>query len=107
MATEKFVKLGTKWVIDKDPNDVLDYTLDFANFLALSGADTITSISTIVTGGLVVDSSLHTDTEAVVWLSGGNPTVDGDYASLTVRITTVNNPARIVDRTVHFNILER
>lgn len=107
MSTEKFVKLGSRWVIDKDPNDVLDYTLDFTDFLALSGGDTITSVVPTVTGGLVVDSSLHTATEAIVWLSGGTLTVDGEYASLTVRVTTINSPNRIVDRTVHFNIIEK
>lgn len=106
MATEKFRLRGTKWVIDKDPNAELDYTADFYKFLNPVG-DTIVSATVVVTGGLVVDSIEITPTTVVAWLSGGDVTVDGEYASATFRITTDNVPPRIDDRTLFFNILER
>lgn len=106
MATEKFIKRGSKWVIDKDPDAVLDYVVDFTEFL-LPDTDSITSVAVVTTGGLVADSYSHDGQKVTVWLSGGDITVDGEYASATVRITTVNNPARIEDRTMYFNIIEK
>ena len=106
MAIEKFRLRGTKWVIDKDPNAELDYTADFSKFLNPVG-DNIVSAEVLVTGGLVVDSIEITPTTVVAWLSGGTPTVDGEYASATYRIVTDNVPPRIDDRTLYFNIIER
>lgn len=105
MATDKFVQKGTKWVIDKDPDAVLDYTIDFLKWLA--PGDAIASAIVLVTGGLVVDSIVFTGTAVVAWLSGGTLTVDGGYASATYRVTTINNPERVDDRTVYFNVKPR
>lgn len=106
MATDKFRLKGSKYVIEKDPDAVLDYTVDFTAFL-VPVADTIADLEVIVTGGLVVDSFSFTDTLAIAWLSAGDPTVEGAYASATYRITTSNTPPRIEDRTVWFDIKER
>ena len=106
MALEKFTLRGSKYVIDKDPNAVLDYTVDFSKML-VPLEDAITSATVTVTGGLVVDSVTYTDYTVTAWLSGGTITVEGAYASATFKFTTVNNPARIDERTVFFNVLER
>jgi hypothetical protein len=108
MSTVKFVKRGSKYVIDKDPDSSLDYVADFSEFL-LSDTDSIASVATETYGGVTVDSTeiAPGGQEVVVWVSGGTPTVDGDYAYVTVRITTVNNPARIEDRTMYFNVVEQ
>jgi hypothetical protein len=106
MSTEKFKLKGTKYVIEKDPNSVLDYTVDFTDFLDPVNDD-IASLTVTATGGLVVDSSLFTAKTAVAWLSGGTLTVAGDYASATYRITTSNTPPRTEDRTIWFDVKER
>ena len=67
----------------------------------------IASASVLVTGGLVVDSVVFNASTITAWLSGGNLTVEGAYASATYRFTTVNNPARVDERTVYFNVKER
>lgn len=106
MATDKFRLRGTKYVIDKDPQEVLDYTVDFSRILD-PVTDTIATATVTATGGLVVDSVTHTADLVTAWLSAGSLTVDGDYASATYRITTVNAPARIIERTVYFDIKQR
>jgi len=106
MATDKFRLKGNKYVIEKDPNAVLDYTVDFTAFLA-PVSDEIADLEIIVSGGLVVDSFSFTATHAIAWLSAGDLTVEGAYASATYRITTTNTPPRIEDRTVWFDIKER
>jgi hypothetical protein len=106
MAIDKFRLKGNKYVIDKDPNSHLDYTLDFSDFLTPVG-DSIASVQVFVEGGLVVDLITNTTLTATAWLSGGDITQDGDYASATFRITTSHNPPRIEDRTVYFNVLQR
>lgn len=106
MATDKFRLRGTKWVIDKDPQEVLDYVVDFSRILN-PVTDTIATASVTVTGGLVVDSVVHTSNLVTAWLSAGTITVDGAYASATYRITTVNAPARVIERTVYFDIKQR
>jgi hypothetical protein len=107
MAVEKFVMKGKKPVIDKDPDAVLDYTVDFSAEL-LASSDTIASAEVVNVVGVVVDSVVFDDTTVTAWVSGGTVRLPGqDYASITYRITTVNNPARISDRTVFFNVLEK
>lgn len=106
MTTTKFRLKGSRHVIEKDPDAVLDYTLDFTAFLAPVG-DTIAGLELIPTGGLVVDESSFTDHTATAWLSGGDLTVEGAYASVTFRITTSNVPPRVEDKTVWFDVKER
>ena len=67
----------------KDPDDVLDYAVDWAERLA---GDTISSASWIVPEGITVDDSSFTGTVATIWLSGGT---SGRLYRITSRITTV------------------
>jgi hypothetical protein len=106
MAVDKFVKIGNKFVIDKDPQAVLDYAVDFAKMLE-PVSDVITGASVSTTGGLVLDSLVFDDYKVTAWLSGGDLTVGSDYASATFHIETANSPQRIDERTVFFKVLQR
>jgi hypothetical protein len=52
----------------KDPDDVLDYKIDWETWL---NGDTITDSSWAADTGITVDSDESTTTQSVVWLSGG------------------------------------
>lgn len=75
----------------KDPDEVLDYTVDFA---ARLNGDTITSHQAFtadasgdpVSVALTVDSSDHDDETVTVWLSGG---VLGETYRVCTRVVTV------------------
>ena len=83
----------------KDPDAVLDYALDWAEWL---GADTIQGVTWIVSTGLTLTAKSHTATTATVWLAGG--TVGATYA-VTCRVTTAL--ARTDDRTITLVCAER
>ncbi len=66
----------------KDPDDVLDYTFDFAadtnntgdsDWLDTANSETISSYAITAQSGITVDSDSRTDsnTSVTVWLSGG------------------------------------
>lgn len=79
--------------ITKDPDAVLDYSIDWATWL---DGDTISTSDWFVVGsGLTVDSDSNSSTAATVWLSGG---VLGRRYVVTNRITTA--AGRIDDRSV-------
>lgn len=75
----------------KDPDDVLDYAIDWTS--RLDSSDTIvTSLYAIVDGGNgTVDGGIQIDSQSVegnksiVWLSGG---IDNTTATIRCRITT-------------------
>ncbi len=100
---ETFVVTGGKPTIAKDPAAVLDYTVDFTDWLAVV-ADTIAS-ATATGDGITVDSSAVVGgTKVVVWASGGAALT---IASITVRITTASTPARVDERTLWFKLKQR
>ena len=68
---------------DKDPQAVLDYKLEWSEWL---GLDTISdSAWTASSTGITIDSDEFDDDETVVWLSGGTL---GETYILTNHITT-------------------
>jgi hypothetical protein len=77
----------------KDPNAILDYTIDWSAWL--DGSDTISAATSTPTAGIVVDSTSHTATQTTVWLSGGTA---GTSYDVTVHITTAGG--RQDDRTI-------
>lgn len=90
----------------KDPNEVLDYVLNWAT--RLDSGDTIaTSVWSLVpaiTSGvgddlLVIDSESETTTTTTVWLSAGT---DGQQYELLNRVTTVGG--RTFDQTVRIRV---
>lgn len=99
--TTSFIVNADGWaVIDKDPEAVLDYTLDWELWLA-GMADTISS-KTVTGYGVTVDSSSNTSTAVTAWVSGG---LVGQTPSVTVQIVTAGS--RTDERTIYFNIRER
>ena len=87
----------------KDPDAVLDYTVDWARWL--DGDDTITSLTVTVDdaeGGVTVDSEEHTDTTATAWISGG--TIGVTY-HVAFRVDTAGG--RTDERTIALTVRER
>lgn len=85
----------------KDPNATLDYTFDWSLWLTPI-ADTITSVTWVLTSGLTQVSASNTTTTATAFISGG--ALDA-VEELTCRITTAGG--RIDDRTIQLNIINR
>jgi len=83
----------------KDPDAVLDYSVDWSDWL---DGDTITASQWIVPVGLTLDSSTNSTTATTVWLSGG--AVRFRY-SVTNRITTASG--RVDDRSIVVQVVER
>ncbi len=85
----------SEWYL-KDPNEVLDYQIDWADFLA---ADTIVTSSWSAESGITVDGSSNTTTTATVILSGGTA---GNRYVVTNRIVTAGG--RTSDRSLTFTV---
>lgn len=86
-------------VFTKDPDAVLDYTINWATWL---GNDTISTSAWTPDSGITVDSDTNTTTTATVWLSGG--TVGTSYA-VTNHIVTA--AGREDDRTITVRVREK
>lgn len=91
--------MATANEFDKDPDDVLDYAIDWSTWL---GEDTITASTWTEPDGITVDSSTNTTTTATIWLSGGTL---GEAYSLTNHITTAAGRER--DRTIVISLVTR
>lgn len=96
------ISASGKASIIKDPNAVLDYSLDLTEWLGDTG-DLVTALVTEAEGVTVESTSIQ-GAIVTAWVSGG---VVGEAASVTFRFTTDSVPARTDDRTVHFKIRER
>ena len=81
----------------KDPNEILDYSINWVQPLA---TDTIlTSTWTISDPSLVQTTATNTSTLVTIWLSGG--TLNQTYA---VKNTIVTAGGRTFDQTVNIKI---
>lgn len=89
-----------KWS-DKDPDEVLDFSLDWSKRL---NGDTITTSTWIVPSGITKDSdSIGSPADTtIIWLSGG---ADNTTYELTNRIETAGG--RTMDQTVRLRVRER
>lgn len=56
-------------MLEKDPDDTLDYTIDWA--LWLQPGEIIMAAEVAGKNSLVATNTTHTDTEVTCWLSGG------------------------------------
>ena len=89
-----------KWD-DKDPNEVLDYDIDWSSRLV--AGDTIASSTfSVAEGDVVVNSSSYTTSATKVWLSAGTDATD---CQILNRVTTVGG--RTMDATVRLRIRSR
>jgi|TARA_A100001391_G_C4849946_1_gene219432 hypothetical protein len=86
--------------IEKDPFAVLDYSLDFTDWMP--AGDTINTISVSADSGITVDSTSKTDYVATATLSGGTA---GTIYNIEYRITTTN--ALQDSRNIRIKVLER
>lgn len=80
----------------KDPDEVLDYVL---NWSARLGSDTITTSTWTVPDGITMDSDSETTTATTIWLSGGT---EGQSYDILNRIVTAGG--RTMDQTVKLKI---
>ncbi len=88
--------------IAKDPDAVLDYQFNWAEWLTENDSDTIFTSTLIVPTGIIKDSDTKTTTTATIWLSGG--TLGEDY-DITNRIVTAGG--RTEDRTMTIKVRAR
>lgn len=85
----------------KDPNSVLDYTLDWSDWLGVG--ESIAAVQWIVPTGLTLVTATNTSSQATAFLSGGS---DGTPYNVVCRITTDSAPARVDDRTIILEVIE-
>ncbi|MBN8987425.1 MAG: hypothetical protein J0H42_04215 [Rhizobiales bacterium] len=83
----------------KDPDEVLDYAIDWS---ARLDGDTIATSQFTLPPGIVANSSSNTTTTTTVWLSGGT---DGETYLIQNRITTAGG--RTMDQTMKLKIKSR
>jgi hypothetical protein len=81
---------------DKDPDEVLDYKIDWATRL---DGDTISSSTWMVSAGLTKNSDTSATTSTTIWLSSG---VEGAVYQIVNEIVTVGG--RTMDQTVVLRI---
>jgi hypothetical protein len=86
--------------IVKDPNAVLDYSLDLSAWLTDAG-DALQSLD-VIGDGVTIDSHAISGTAVIAWVSGGTA---GESATVTYRFTTANG--RTDDRSITLKIRER
>ncbi len=93
---------------DHDPDDQLDYDLDFTDALPAADAITLAAVNILpVTSPLLdeVQTTIDPGGKIVtVWLKDG---VAGTPYEVRVTATTSNVPARIIDRTVNIKVKEQ
>lgn len=82
----------------KDPDAVLDYTIDWAAWLS---GDTIATSTWAAETGITVNSSSHDTTTARVWLSGGKNRL---VYKVTNHVTTTGG--RADDRTLTITVAQ-
>lgn len=98
---------GKKYVIDKDSEDALDYSLDHSAWLAESDNDTIAACTVTVDSQLTLDNTSFDTTTTTAWVSGGAAASDGELLPVTFHITTANVPARQRDFTIYLKRITR
>ena len=83
----------------KDPNAVLDYVVDWEEWLE---GDTLATSEWTVPSGITKNSDTTTTTATTIWLAGGTA---GTTYTLTNRITTAGG--RADDRTIAIQVQEK
>lgn len=86
----------------KDPNAILDYSVDWTSWLQTD--ETIVSSSWIIPSGLTKTTDAFDDKYATAWLTGGT---EGETYTITNRITTNNVPPRTDDRSMNIFVTNR
>lgn len=87
----------------KDPNDVLDYSFDWSQWL--QSGETINGLTVIASPGIVVNTTSYTNTSSTAWLSGGVAGAAGTPYTVEHRITT--NQGRTKNLTMYIRVLNK
>lgn len=104
-ATKFVVDSKGRAVIAKDPDAILDYTLDWTDYMALIAPDTIASLTVTASNTvptITVDSSDLSGDQTTGWISGGDV---GNLEAFTFHIITAGG--REDDRTLYVKIKEK
>lgn len=83
----------------KDPDALLDYGLDWTDWL---GDDTLLTSVWVIPAGIAKAAEVTTATTTLIWLSGGTA---GVRYTCTNRVVTVGG--RMDDRSIQINVDER
>lgn len=83
----------------KDPTAVLDYTIDWTEWL---GFDALTNVLWTVPSGIVSAGSFSSQSTTTVWLSGGT-----GGTSYLVSCSVTTSSGRMDKRTVQINVGDR
>jgi hypothetical protein len=83
----------------KDPDAVLDYSVDWSRWLV---DDTISTSTWTLPFGITKNSDSNTDTTTTIWLSGGGAK---RRFSITNRIVTADG--RTAERTIHIEVRQK
>lgn len=86
----------------KDPNEFLDYQLDWSRRLDTGDTIVAATFSLAEAAGTTIASQSFSGTTAAVWLSGGTA---GEEAEILCRIETAGG--RVMDQSVRLAIVER
>jgi hypothetical protein len=86
-------------VYSKDPNSVLDYTIDWTEWL---GTDTIVAVTWTVPAGISNSGTVRSNYTATIFLSGG--TVNTNYV-ITCQVIT--SGGRTDERSIQINVVDR
>ena len=84
----------------KDPDSVLDYGVDWSDWLA--SGETISTSTWTVPNGITEDSDSKGDNSTLIWLSGGTA---GTTYTLANKIVT--SDSRTVERTIEIIVEQR
>jgi len=91
--------MGELGSFEKDPEAVLDYTVDWEAWL---DGDTIYTSAWTVPTGITKDSDSNTTTTATIWLSGGTA---GELYKVKNHIVTA--AGREDDRTINIHVVNK
>lgn len=94
-----------KWPTPKDPDEVLDYEIDWSTRLVgntTGSNDVIVTSTWTVPTGITMDDENFDDTSTVIWLSGGT---EGQTYEFLNRITT--RDGRTLDQSVKLPVKSR
>lgn len=103
-----FKTTGKKSTIEKDPQAILDYKMNWSDYLT-DPVDSIASVLYVLTdppdSSLSIVTSEAASPYTTVWLSGGTL---GTTYTVTARITTANTPTpRVDDRSFYVKIVQK
>lgn len=89
---------------NKDPQSTIDIYFDWTAWLADIGGAKLSNIAFILGGGIESAGIVPTETGGTIFVTGGTLNAD---CTVTCRITTATDPARVDDRTAILKIRDQ